>query len=238
MNNQNKQKSYFYQNMNNQVSLNNNTNYNQNHFYNYMNNNDTKRINDYFPNNNNKNQNNYNQNSFNNQLNKNNQYNQRNNNDINQNNQKNNDNNNDKNNSNYEQNNSLEKNNKQNFDDKQNENNNKLNEVILKEKRHKPELSSSYRCSIINYSSTIDRNESNIIKSIVEFSYVTTKEFEKQSLSSIINEKIKGKLGGKWFVFVYKIDQPILFNISYISYSDLLIIRIGDSEFKIAKLDY
>ena len=185
--------------------------------------NDNKQINNY--NNNNNNQNIYMQNNYNNQINNKYQYDQNNNKDNNQNNY------------NYEQSNPSEKNNKQNINNNQNDIKNKVNKVIFKEKRHKPELGSSFLCSIIKYSNIIDRNESNIIKSIVEKSYVTLIDFEKQSLSSIINNKIKEKLGGKWFVFVNKIDQPISFNISFIS-EDLLIMKIGGSVFKIAKLDY
>ena len=229
MNNQNydnkKNNNYIYQNRNNQMNYFNNNNFNNNNNQNNdMNNNynQNKNYNNYMNNNANKQ---INKNSQNHQNNNRNQYNKNNNNDMNQN---------QNNQINKNENNNNENNNKHDNDNKKQNN----NEIKLKERRYKPDLCSSYLCSISNYSSIIDRNESNIIKNLVEHSYVTSAKSEDKSLSSIINEIIKEKLGGKWFVFVNKINRPISFNISFISDSDLLIMKIGNSEFSIAKLDY
>lgn len=108
-------------------------------------------------------------------------------------------------------------------------------------KSHKPNLSGSYFCSISQYSQVIDRNESNIIKNIVEIYYTTfgrsedEQQNENKSLSSLISSQIKNKLGGEWFVFVSKKNDDLYFNISSINESDILVIDIGESIFRIAK---
>jgi len=111
----------------------------------------------------------------------------------------------------------------------------------LRNKSHKPNLSGSYFCSISQYSQVIDRNESNIIKNIVEIYYTTfgrsedEQQNENKSLSSLISSQIKNKLGGEWFVFVSKKNDNLYFNISSINESDILVIDIGESIFRIAK---
>ncbi len=108
-------------------------------------------------------------------------------------------------------------------------------------KSHKPNLSGLYFCSISQYSQVIDRNESNIIKNIVEIYYTTfgrsedEQQNENKSLSSLISSQIKNKLGGEWFVFVSKKNDNLYFNISSINESDILVIDIGESIFRIAK---
>ena len=60
---------------------------------------------------------------------------------------------------------------------------------------------------------------------------------EDKILSDSICEGIKSKLQGEWFVFVSDANQKNLnFNISTVSQNDLLIIRLGQTRFQIAKI--
>ena len=108
------------------------------------------------------------------------------------------------------------------------------------EKRHIPnnEINEYTTCQIEQYSESIDNNETNIIKNIVQilFSNFGRKREDKALSHSIIKE-IKNKLGGEWFVFVSNKNDNINFNISSISSSDYLIIEINQSQFKIAKMN-
>jgi len=132
-------------------------------------------------------------------------------------------------------------------------NNNDITKQILKNyqenntheylinKSHKPNLLGSCLCSISHYSPVIDRNESNKIKNIVQIYYTTfgrnedEEQNEKKSLSSLISSQIKNELGGEWFVFVSKKHDELYFNISSVNESDILVIDIGQSIFRIAK---
>ena len=90
----------------------------------------------------------------------------------------------------------------------------------------------------------IDKNESNIIKSIIQVIYSSFDSFDEKKnkkLSDVISEEIKKRLGGEWFVFVTnanKEKQKIKFQISMFDEDDksYLVINIGNSTFKIAKL--
>ena len=97
---------------------------------------------------------------------------------------------------------------------------------------------------IEKYSKFIDKNESNIIKSIIQVIYSSFDSFDEKKnkkLSDVISEEIKKRLGGEWFVFVTnanKEKQKIKFQISMFDEDDksYLVINIGNSTFKIAKL--
>ena len=134
-------------------------------------------------------------------------------------------------------NNNSENNKNINRNEQNNNNNNKSNKEEFKDKRHKPDLRTSIKCSMEGNYSLIDKNESNSIKNIIEIAYSTFNEEVKQSLSSLICQLIQKKLGGKWFVFVSKYqNKKIAFNITSFSDDDLLIVNIDNSEFKIAKI--
>ena len=96
--------------------------------------------------------------------------------------------------------------------------------------------SQSLLCIISHRTPTIDNNETNTIKSIIQLFYSNYNENENNKLSLIISREIKRKLGGEWFVFVYNKNKKIYFNISSVSESDFLVMEIKDSEFKIAKM--
>ena len=87
-------------------------------------------------------------------------------------------------------------------------------------------------------SQIIDQNESNIIKCIIQVIYSSFDEKKNKKLSDEISEEIKKKLGGEWFVFVSNKnkEEKIKFQITMFEETDYLIITIGSSKFKIAKL--
>ncbi len=93
---------------------------------------------------------------------------------------------------------------------------------------------------IKQYSQIIDQNESNIIKCIIQVIYSSFDEKKNKKLSDEISEEIKKKLGGEWFVFVSNDnenkEEKIKFQITMFEETDYLIITIGSSKFKIAKL--
>ncbi len=108
------------------------------------------------------------------------------------------------------------------------------------EKWHTPnnEINENTTCKIEQYSESIDNNETNIIKNIVQIFFSNFgRKREDKTLSHSITKEIKKKLGGEWFVFVSNKNDNIHFNISSISNSDYLIIVINQSRFKIAKMN-
>ena len=114
-------------------------------------------------------------------------------------------------------------------------NNDKQKENKFIPKKHKPNLQDSIICNIIKITESIDSNETNVIKSIVELLYSTYSNNNKKTLSTIISENIKNKLGGEWFVFISKKNSKISLNFTTVSESDFLVINIGQSLLKIAK---
>ena len=106
---------------------------------------------------------------------------------------------------------------------------------------HKPDDNKSQPLTykIEQYSQIIDQNETNIIKCIIQTIYSSFDNKKEKKLSDEISKEIKNKLGGDWFVFasnVKKEKQKIKFRITMFDEADYLIITIGSSIFKIAKL--
>ena len=106
---------------------------------------------------------------------------------------------------------------------------------------HKPadDKSKPLKYEIKQYSQIIDQNESNIIKCIIQSIYSSFDIKKEKKLSDEISKEIKNKLGGEWFVFVsdiFKEEQKIKFRISMFDENDYLVMIIGSSIFKIAKL--
>ena len=202
-------------NMNNMGNM-NNMNNNNNNFNQGMNNNN--------------NNNNFNPAMFNNHMNMQNHGN------PNQNNQMNN-----------KQNNNFNQNiNPNNMNIQNNNNNNNLNMMNpnmgkknkmqnFERKRHHPNLELSIISSVTQESQSIDKNETNLIKNIIQIEYSNSNKTH-EFLSEIITEKIKRKLGGEWFIYICEQNQNISFSISTVSDSDFLIIKVGTSLFKIAKV--
>lgn len=116
-----------------------------------------------------------------------------------------------------------------------NEDNVKKDEIRYIPKKHIPKLADSYLCSVRRTSEAIDINETNSIINIVQLNYSTYSKDNKKTLSTLISENIKNKLGGEWFIFVSKKNDKISLNFTTVSESDFLIIDIGKSQFKIAK---
>ena len=104
-----------------------------------------------------------------------------------------------------------------------------------KPKKHIPTLENSIFCNVRKKSDIIDINETNAIASIIQLFYSTYSKNKKKSLSTLVSENIKKKLGGEWFVFVSRKDVKIFLNFTNISESDFLIIDIGKTQFKIIK---
>ena len=117
-----------------------------------------------------------------------------------------------------------------------NDNNYKKNKMQnFKRKRHHPNLELSIISSVTQESQSIDKNETNLIKNIIQIEYSNSNKTH-EFLSEIITEKIKRKLGGEWFIYICEQNQNISFSISTVSDSDFLIIKVGTSLFKIAKV--
>ena len=132
------------------------------------------------------------------------------------------------------------KNNCQNMNFKEQNQINIIKENNYIEKRHFPnnEIKEDTTCIIEQYSESIDNNETNLIKNIVQIFFSNSgRKREDRALSHSITKEIKKKLGGEWFVFVSNKNDNIKFNISSISDSDYLIIVINQSQFKIAKMN-
>ena len=115
-----------------------------------------------------------------------------------------------------------------------NNNYKKMKITNFKRKRHQPNLELSIASFIIQESQSIDKNEANLIKNIIQVSYSNTNKNE--YLSEIITERIRRKLGGEWFIYICEQSQNTSFSISTVSDSDFLIIKLGTSLFKIAKI--
>lgn len=111
----------------------------------------------------------------------------------------------------------------------------KKDEIRYIPKKHIPKLADSYLCSVRRTSEAIDINETNSIINIVQLNYSTYSKDNKKTLSTLISENIKNKLGGEWFIFVSKKNDKISLNFTTVSESDYLIIDIAKSQFKIAK---
>ena len=173
---------------------------------------------------------NNNQNNFNNQNNNNNNNQMMNNNNQNMNN----------NNQNMNNNNQNMNNNNQNMNNyNQNMNNMDNNNQAKNFKRtiYKTKVGDmSVMCAVQQYSELIDKNEVNEIKNIIQINYTAIGHDQKIILSDIISNQLKQKLQGEWFVFVSDVGKNVDFSISTVSKSGFLIIRIGNSQFIIAKI--
>ena len=113
--------------------------------------------------------------------------------------------------------------------------NNNKNDFIKTLHIPKIDKDKSILCNISHQTPNIDKNETNEIKSMIQLLYSNFGR-NREKLSSKLSEEIKNKLGGEWFVFVSKKNNKIQFNIATISESDYLVIDIGNSVFKIAKM--
>ena len=91
-------------------------------------------------------------------------------------------------------------------------------------------------CSEETTDLSIDRNEMNIIRNIIETIYTIYNGNVKETLSELVSKEIKKKLGGEWFVIAYSQKQKLFFNISSVSDSNLIKLKIGESKFQIAKI--
>ena len=118
--------------------------------------------------------------------------------------------------------------------------NNKNQEIDYKSRKHIPNTSKkdTFNCIIEKETDIIDANETNLIKSIVQYVYTNfNKNKENKKLSFILSEKIKRRLGGEWFIFISNYNQDIPFNIYPLTEEDYLIIKIKEKcKIKIAKL--
>ena len=98
----------------------------------------------------------------------------------------------------------------------------------------------SVLCIVKQESNSIDRNEVNEIKNIIQLRYSASLNNEMENknfyLSDLVCSDIKKKLQGEWFVFVSEDNQNIPFCISTVSESEFLILTIGKSSFKVAKI--
>ena len=124
-----------------------------------------------------------------------------------------------------------------NMNNQNNINNYYNNNIIMnfQRKSHKPEKDASIICLIEKEPSTIDKNEINIIKNIIQIQY--TSYFQKKKiLSDSIAEEIKKKLQGEWFVFASNAEDNLYFRISTVDKNNFLIIKIGNSRFHIARI--
>jgi hypothetical protein len=82
----------------------------------------------------------------------------------------------------------------------------------------------------------VDRNEMNIIRNIIEILYSSCNDQSSDTLSELICDQIKKKLGGEWFVMAQGQDEKLSFNISSVSNTNIIKIRIGESRIHIGKL--
>ena len=126
-----------------------------------------------------------------------------------------------------------------------NNNQNNINQNLFNYKNmnfqrkiHKPKEVEIIKVSSEQDTPSIDRNEMNVIKNIVQVKYSLFMNNNKNPffLSESISEEIKNQLEGEWFVFVSDNKQNISFNISTVSKTDFLIIGVGNSIFRIAKI--
>ena len=116
-------------------------------------------------------------------------------------------------------------------------NNNNVNSLNMNfiRKFHKPNIKDSVFLSIEQDSKCIDNNEINQIKNIIQTKYSTFSQ-NPVHLSDSISEAIKNSLQGEWFVFVSDASKDISFSISTVSEDELLIIKMGNSRFHIARI--
>ena len=113
-----------------------------------------------------------------------------------------------------------------------------VSQVRVKEiNRHIPqEIFSSMMWKVEKITPSIEKNEMNTIQSIIESNYCFYNKKNKLSLSEIISDEVKKKLGGEWFVIAQKSEQKLNFNISSVSDSDIVKFKIGNSIFGIARI--
>ena len=117
-------------------------------------------------------------------------------------------------------------------------NNNNMN-FQFERKKHKPNNNNESVICIVNQeSNSIDRNEVNEIKNIVQLRYSSfiNDDSEKNFLSDLVCHDIKKKLQGEWFVFVSDAGQRIPFSISTVSDSEFLDLIIGKTSFRVARI--
>ena len=91
-------------------------------------------------------------------------------------------------------------------------------------------------CSEETTDLSIDRNEMNIIRNIIETIYTIYNGNVKETLSELVSKEIKKKLGGEWFVIVHSQKQKLYYNISTVSNTNIIKLKIGESKFQIAKI--
>ena len=118
---------------------------------------------------------------------------------------------------------------------KHNNANNNNQKTHFQRKRHVPNLENSIMCTVNQDSPSIDKNEVNAIKNIIQIAYSNFQN-NNGNLSDIIIEHIKKKLGGEWFIFICDEGKDISFTVSTVSDTDFLILKLGKSIFKIAKV--
>ena len=82
----------------------------------------------------------------------------------------------------------------------------------------------------------VDRNEMNIIRNIIEILYSSCNDQSSYILSELICNEIKKKLGGEWFVLAQGQNDKLSFNISSVSNTNIIKIKIGESRIQIGKL--
>ena len=102
----------------------------------------------------------------------------------------------------------------------------------FKRKIHKPNFDGSIIAKI-NQIGSINRNEANQILYIIETSQP---KGNSNLLTNTISSQLKKQFKGEWFVLVSDINQNLVLNISTLNENDYLIIQMGKSLFKIAKL--
>ena len=91
-------------------------------------------------------------------------------------------------------------------------------------------------CIVNQDSQSIDKNEVNSIKNIIQLAYSNSQSYDGYYLSDIIIDGIKKKLGGEWFIFISDEAKDISFSVSTVSETDFLILKLGKSIFRIAKV--
>ena len=108
---------------------------------------------------------------------------------------------------------------------------------IKKLNKHTPNIpETTFFCKVESSPQAFDKNEINEIRSIIETFYTSFNIKSSDSISELISDAIKNKLGGEWFVIAQSLDQKLSFIISSVSDSDIIEFKIGNSKFKVAKI--
>ena len=126
-------------------------------------------------------------------------------------------------------------NNQMNFNGNQN-NLNLKNINNYSRKKYAPNNNDSVYCTVEQNNSSIDPNEVNEIKNIIQLTYVSFFSDNDTYLSDLICEEIKKRFDGEWFVFVCNINDDFNFSFSTISNNEILILKFGTTKISIAKI--